>query len=401
MTKPHILFLTSESRYSLLLADYLKPFEVTALSLKEIDVTAIKDEFDFAVLDLETLVRYRQTLADWRDHLQPALLPTLVVAPANAASSLAANTLECIDALVVEPLNANELSISIAALLKLRQLSQELQQRQRDLTAAKQLKSQFISAISHEFRNPLYVISAVAQLLLQKGEMFSVERRQDMLRRVQSAVARLTKMMNELLAFNRNASTQATFQPKVIDLKAFCQTVLEDATLLNEGVEQITFQVDGDIEGVCVDAELVRTILKNLLSNAVKYSPVGSPISLRIQRQEAQVTIEVTDSGRGIPAEDQPTLFEAFFRARNVGAIKGTGLGLSIVKQCVDLHQGTIDVHSQLEQGTTFTVVLPVEMPTAIDGRNAFTNPAKIVSKLKTSPEQKSQSTRSRHIAND
>ncbi|EDX83252.1 ATPase, histidine kinase-, DNA gyrase B-, and HSP90-like domain protein [Synechococcus sp. PCC 7335] len=401
MNKPRVLSLIGESRYSLLLADYLKPFELTAFSLKDIDVTEIKDEFDFAILDLETLVLYRQKIADWRDHLPPERLPLLVVASANATSSLATSTIECIDALVVEPINATELSISIAALLRIRQLFYKLQQKQRDLTAAKQLKSRFISAIAHEFHNPLHVISAVVQLLLRKGETFSVEKRQDSLRRVQVAVVRLTHMMNELLAFNRNASTQATFQPKVVDLKAFCQTVLEDATLVNEGIEQITFQVDGDLEEVCIDTELVRTILKNLLSNAVKYSPAGSPISLRIQRHERQVTIEVTDSGRGIPKEDQSTLFEAFFRARNVDTVKGTGLGLSIVKQCVDLHQGTIDVRSQLDQGTTFTVVLPLEVRSAVDHPNSFTNPTKIVSRIKTSSEQKSQPTSSRNIVND
>jgi len=122
---------------------------------------------------------------------------------------------------------------------------------------------------------------------------------------------------------------------------------------------KIHFQTKGNCTSTCVDVELVTTILNNLLTNALKYSPDDSPVSLILERQKEQVILEVIDTGQGIPEADQSALFDAFFRARNVGNIQGTGLGLSITKECVDLHGGTIEIESEVGRGTIFTVSLP------------------------------------------
>jgi signal transduction histidine kinase len=110
-----------------------------------------------------------------------------------------------------------------------------------------------------------------------------------------------------------------------------------------------------------MDEKLLRQILTNLLSNAIKYSPDGGTVHLTLACQAGRVTFQVRDDGIGIPDEDQARLFETFHRARNIGNIPGTGLGLAIVKKSVDLHGGTIEVASQVGQGTTFTVTLPME----------------------------------------
>jgi signal transduction histidine kinase len=101
-------------------------------------------------------------------------------------------------------------------------------------------------------------------------------------------------------------------------------------------------------------------VLGNLLSNAIKYSPAGSPVRLHLEATPEALTMMVADEGIGIPEGDQARLFESFHRARNVGNVEGTGLGLSIVKQCIELHGGTIDFESTAGRGSTFIVVLPV-----------------------------------------
>jgi signal transduction histidine kinase len=108
------------------------------------------------------------------------------------------------------------------------------------------------------------------------------------------------------------------------------------------------------------DEALLRHILGNLLSNAVKYSPPGEPVRLEVQRDGEHAVLTVADRGVGIPAADLPKIFQAFQRAGNVGQIAGTGLGLVIVQRCVDLHGGTIDLQSEVGQGTRVTVRLPL-----------------------------------------
>jgi signal transduction histidine kinase len=107
------------------------------------------------------------------------------------------------------------------------------------------------------------------------------------------------------------------------------------------------------------DPKLLRQILTNLLTNAIKYSPPGSNINLNLKIEELKLIFEIKDKGIGIPVDDLNKLFTTFHRATNTGNIQGTGLGLAIVKKCVDLHQGEIEVHSILNEGSTFTLRLP------------------------------------------
>jgi signal transduction histidine kinase len=119
-----------------------------------------------------------------------------------------------------------------------------------------------------------------------------------------------------------------------------------------------------------MDDKLLGHILNNLLSNAIKYSPEDSTVNLKITCADGQAVLEIQDRGIGIPQEDLPHLFESFHRAKNVGNILGTGLGLAIVKKCVDIHKGKIAVTSALGVGTTFTVTLPLNNATQIEGNN-------------------------------
>lgn len=107
---------------------------------------------------------------------------------------------------------------------------------------------------------------------------------------------------------------------------------------------------------------MLANVLRNLLTNAMKYSPEGRTIVLRTAIEHPQAEVQVVDQGIGIPAEDQPHLFQRFFRAGNAITIQGTGLGLNIVRRYVDLMGGTITFESRLNEGTTFTIQLPTRV---------------------------------------
>jgi signal transduction histidine kinase len=155
--------------------------------------------------------------------------------------------------------------------------------------------------------------------------------------------------------------------PIALDLRAFFQSLVDEMQLNDQGYHRLTYQIDRQ-DGVLdqasaitaqMDERLLRQIFSNLLSNALKYSPPGEAITLTLTCGIDQIQVAVADRGIGIPVVDQPRLFEPFHRATNVGAISGTGLGLAIVKQSVEVHQGSIQVQSELHMGTTITVQLP------------------------------------------
>jgi signal transduction histidine kinase len=111
-----------------------------------------------------------------------------------------------------------------------------------------------------------------------------------------------------------------------------------------------------------IDSQLLSHILGNLLANALKYSPAGSEVGFEMEAAPASISFLISDSGIGIPENEHPRIFESFHRARNVGNVEGTGLGLTIVKQCVELHGGTVDFESEAGRGSTFIVCLPIAL---------------------------------------
>ena len=148
------------------------------------------------------------------------------------------------------------------------------------------------------------------------------------------------------------------YDPTPLNLENFCRELIEVLQINTNEQYIITFTYQGNGSLVETDEKLLRYILSNLLSNAIKYSPKGGNIQFDLNCQADTVTFQIQDQGIGIPIDDQANLFEAFQRCSNVGTIQGSGLGLAIVKKCVDLHQGQIQVSSEINVGTTFTVVL-------------------------------------------
>ena len=237
-------------------------------------------------------------------------------------------------------------------------------ERERELS---ELRSSFISLVSHEFRTPLTTIQSSTELLDRYNHKLSEEKKQNHYRRIHNAVQRMTHLLEDVLTIGKAEAGKLKFTPSPIDLFAFCRDLVESLQMSTQPQHKINFGVVGDGSDTQMDEKLLCHVLTNLLSNAVKYSPDGGIVQFNLVCNHSWAVFRIQDSGIGIPCEDLERLFESFGRASNVGAIPGTGLGLAIVKKCVDLHGGEITVESEVGVGTTFTVTLPLKSQSSTD----------------------------------
>ncbi|HEY9596363.1 MAG TPA: HAMP domain-containing sensor histidine kinase, partial [Cyanophyceae cyanobacterium] len=230
-------------------------------------------------------------------------------------------------------------------------------ERERELS---ELRSSFVSLVSHEFRTPLTTIQSSTELLKHYGHRFSEEKKENHFRRIQIAVSRMTQLLNDVLIIGKTEAGKLKFEPSQVDIVAFCQDIVESMQISIHPQHTIKFVTQGDFSNAYMDERLLGHIITNLLSNAIKYSPQGGTVEFDLINHSGWGVFRIKDTGIGIPQPELENLFDSFGRASNVGTIPGTGLGLAIVKQCVDLHQGKISVESELGVGTTFTVRLPL-----------------------------------------
>jgi signal transduction histidine kinase len=168
----------------------------------------------------------------------------------------------------------------------------------------------------------------------------------------------MTELMEDILSIRCAEANKISISPVSIDLESFCHELIHELSLgIGAGYHyNLAFS---SLPEINLDAKLLRHILSNLLGNAAKYSPRESFIDLKVDYIDDKIIFKVADSGIGISLEDQLHIFESFHRGKNVDHIPGTGLGLHIVKRYVDLLNGTIEVQSQLGNGSTFLVSLP------------------------------------------
>ncbi|MBW4679267.1 MAG: PAS domain S-box protein [Microcoleus vaginatus WJT46-NPBG5] len=227
-----------------------------------------------------------------------------------------------------------------------------------------ELKTRFVSMVSHEFRTPLSTIISSADLLeyyFQKWPSENNEKKFEHLVRIQTSVVNMTQLLEDVLFIGQTTAGRLPFNPISLELTQFCREVVQATQMGTVGKHTLVFLTQNEFIEAYLDPKLLRQLLSNLLSNAIKYSPQGGTIRFELFCQASEVIFKIKDEGIGIPAEDKLRLFEAFHRAQNVGTLPGTGLGLAVVRQCVDLHDGKVVVESELGAGATFTVTLPLK----------------------------------------
>ena len=272
-------------------------------------------------------------------------------------------------AYLLKPFRARELHTNIEMSLARHQLETEIQAQTPTQVPSypiyhqdsEQLKSEYLSMAVHEFRNPLTHILGWTQLLrkCRESNQCSIEQINKGFNYIEQAAKTINVLLEDILTMARTESSAIHFQPASINVNNFCQDLIQ--TLQFNSAQKYSFQFESQGEYFyLVDKSLLWHALTNLLSNAIKYSPDGGTITLKLFSTDTDVCFQIEDTGIGIPTEDLPSLFEPFTRGSNCSHIAGTGLGLAIAKRCIDLHQGTIAVASQVNVGTTFTVSLPL-----------------------------------------
>jgi signal transduction histidine kinase len=171
----------------------------------------------------------------------------------------------------------------------------------------------------------------------------------------------MRQILEDILTINRAETGKLECNWNQFDLKQFFHRFVEEMQLNAGSHHKIDFIQHGNCDRAYLDEKLLHSILANLLTNAIKYSPEGGEIQFKLTCEATELTFQVCDRGIGIPQPEQPHIFDAFHRAKNIGSIPGSGLGLTVVKKCVEVHGGSISVTSQLGVGTTFTVKIPVK----------------------------------------
>ncbi len=233
----------------------------------------------------------------------------------------------------------------------------QLLTRERELN---ELKSNFVTLASHEFRTPMGTILSSASLIGRYNGADDTEKRERHVQRIKSAVNSLTGLLNDFLSLSQMEQETMYGKPHPLDIVAFCTEVIDDMQEVIKPGQRVVYQHLAGPKSVNLDGQMLKNILVNLLVNASKYSAEGKEIELTTTVVDDRLIVAVRDQGIGIPDIDKDNLFISFFRVRNAIHVQGTGLGLYIVKRYVDLLGGTIKFASELNSGTVFTIELPL-----------------------------------------
>jgi PAS domain S-box-containing protein len=245
-----------------------------------------------------------------------------------------------------------------------------------DITYLKEVdrvRSEMVHTVSHDLRSPLTSVLGYTELINRAGPLN--DNQKEFLKRIQESVQHITALINDLLDIGSIEAGLDT-RREWVQLDALLQYTL-DMLQGQIKAKQIKIQTDvaASLPSIRANPLRLRQVLDNVVGNAIKYSNPGGEVFISIRPEGDQVIIQVSDNGPGIPVQDQAHIFDKFYRGRNINNQEGSGLGLAIVKSIVDAHQGRIWVESNVGQGSTFFIVLPVNSPAMTVGRKKEPSP--------------------------
>lgn len=220
----------------------------------------------------------------------------------------------------------------------------------------------FTSDASHELKTPLTILRGELELALRSDK--STERYQEILLSALEEVVRLTNVVETLLELSKAEAGQIKMNFEKTNISQLILDISEDAEILAEGkIIKVQKNIQEDIFGF-VDSKRIHQAVLNIIDNAVKYTPSGGQIIIELTNSHNNFHLVVSDTGIGIPEEELHHIFDRFYRVDKArsSSIYGAGLGLSIVKWIVDAHNGKIEVESTIDQGSTFTITLPLHI---------------------------------------
>jgi signal transduction histidine kinase len=231
----------------------------------------------------------------------------------------------------------------------------------REVTVAR-LQSDFVAAVSHEFRTPLTTVRQLSEMLV-RGRVSSDSRRQQFYETLLRESERLHRLVEGLLNFGRMEAGELRYRFEAVDASALVHDVVaefqQEVAPLGYTIE---FQDHASLRTIRADRESLARVFWNLLDNAVKYSPEHRTVGVDLAEAGRRIAVRVRDRGLGIPVSEQKEIFRKFVRgaASKAASIRGTGVGLAMASQIVAAHGGDIFVESAPGEGSVFTVLLPV-----------------------------------------
>jgi PAS domain S-box-containing protein len=227
---------------------------------------------------------------------------------------------------------------------------------------AEQARNTFVARATHELRTPLTNIRLYVETALDDGDKDPVVRRES-LNIVNEEVRRLDRMVGDILSVSEIEAGAMKLKKDDVRLDdLFHELQVDFAASAKEKDIDLTFKLPPKLPVIHGDRNKIALGLHNLIGNAVKYTPSGGQVAVNVEATEHQVVTEVTDTGIGISEADCQKVFEKFYRAKDkrLADITGSGLGLAIAREVIRLHGGDITVQSELDKGSTFTLVLPI-----------------------------------------
>lgn len=238
--------------------------------------------------------------------------------------------------------------------------SWEYIQKNKLLQQVEELKTNFISMMSHDLKTPIARIQGMTEVILKDNVTLSPNQR-EAVDTIKGSSDDLLKFINSILQYGRIESNGVELHKQSKDVNKVLEEVIKKHEFLAK-VKKIKIETALEpLFPIQIDVDLMKQVFSNLVENAIKYSHEESTVTVKSREEGSNVIIEVSDNGMGIPAEDLPNIFMKFYRSHNVktSTIKGSGLGLYLAQYFTRLHSGEISVESETGKGTTFKVTLP------------------------------------------
>jgi two-component system, OmpR family, phosphate regulon sensor histidine kinase PhoR len=235
-----------------------------------------------------------------------------------------------------------------------------------DITALKkidQMKSDFVSMVSHEIRSPMNSLLMQLKIILDGLAGSVTDKQREILERASGKILNLTNLVSELLDLARIESGLISHEKESMVMSdLLADQVRFHGAAAKEKNIGISFESIPDLPAILANRQGMDEVFTNLITNAIKYSPGGGNITISAGVENEYLFVKVSDTGFGIPAEDRDRIFTRFYRVKDkhTREIHGTGLGLAIVKSIIEAHHGNIRVESEEGHGTAFTVFLPL-----------------------------------------
>jgi PAS domain S-box-containing protein len=242
-----------------------------------------------------------------------------------------------------------------------KRMEDELRQALDATNSANSTMNRLMQVVAHEFRTPLGLLTFSTDILDRCWDRLTPEKRFEQNGHIRSAAGQLAILVNSVIAFNQLGESRSMKPPLLQDIGGLCRTISTEVEKVWGEEHEYNVKIDADCGAALLDEVQFRRVLENLLTNAFRYTPKDGTVSLGVRREENRLCLEISDTGIGIPEEDQALIFDAFYRSRNIEGRRGLGLGLSIVHEELLQMGGTIKVTSKIGDGTTMLVEIPVK----------------------------------------